>query len=254
MSDNHTSLVAPVIKQPVEGLSRSRLYRQIVDRIRSLIVDGSLQHGDRLPGEHELARRFGVSRTVVRESLKTLVENGLIEIRHGEGAFVCDGTVDALRQSLRFMMSFSSSRRLEDIVGLREILEPEIAFKAALNAGPEDIRHLERAVGKMEQNLETVEAYIAADNQFHLALAVATGSELLPRVLESVVDALVELRLHIGRVKDAPKRGQIYHRRILQTVANHQAAEARTAMIDHLRQVRDDVQRASKTTAKRKPA
>jgi GntR family transcriptional regulator, transcriptional repressor for pyruvate dehydrogenase complex len=104
----------------------------------------------------------------------------------------------------------------------------------------------------MEQNLDRVEAYIAADNQFHLALAVATGNELLPRVLESVVDALVELRMHIGRIKDAPKRGQVYHRQILQAVANHDAEKARSAMIEHLRQVRDDVQRASKTIAKRK--
>jgi GntR family transcriptional regulator, transcriptional repressor for pyruvate dehydrogenase complex len=252
MSDNPTSLKISFLTESTGGLSRSRLYQQIVDRIRKQIIDGSLQHGDRLPGEYELARRFGVSRTVIRESLKTLVENGLIEIRHGEGAFVCDGTVNALRQSLRLMMSFSGSRRLEDIVGLREILEPEIAYQAARHARPEDIRHLERAIGKMDQNLDAVEAYIAADNQFHLALAVATGNELLPRVLESVVDALVELRTHIGRVKEAPKRGQVHHRRILEAVANHRADEARTAMVDHLRQVRDDVQRASKTATKRK--
>jgi GntR family transcriptional repressor for pyruvate dehydrogenase complex len=229
-----------------EPLHRSLLYQQVVERLRSQIAAGSFRHGDRLPGEHELARHFGVSRTVIRESLRTLVENGLVQVRPGEGTFVIDGTSKALSQSLNFMLAFGSERKIDEIVELREILEPEIASRAAIHAVPSDITTLERALRVMDQNIDSIQGYVGADNQFHLALAVATRNELLPRVLESVVDALTQLRTFIGKVKDAPQRAQTHHRRILRAVANHHADEARIAMVEHLRQVRDDVKRASK--------
>lgn len=225
-------------------LERSRLYRQVVDQIRNQIATSVLQPGEKLPGEHDLARHFGVSRTVIREAMKTLAENGLVEVRAGEGTFIIDGTTSALKQSLTLMMSFGGERRLKDIVDLREMLEPEIAFKAALHATPDDINRLQRALRAMDLNLAAIKPYIVADNQFHLALAIATRNELLPRVLESVTGALTELREQIGRVKDAPLRGQVHHKLLLETIIQRDAKRARTVMINHLRQVRDDVTQA----------
>src|SRR5579863_1100400 len=82
----------------------SRLYEQIVQQIEESIVKGDLKPGDQLPAERELAQRFGVSRTAVREAVKALREKGLVEAYSGRGTFITDGTTQAVRQSLDLMV------------------------------------------------------------------------------------------------------------------------------------------------------
>ena len=82
----------------------SRLYEQIVQQIEESIVKGDLKPGDQLPAERELALRFGVSRTAVREAVKALREKGLVEAYSGRGTFITDGTTQAVRQSLDLMV------------------------------------------------------------------------------------------------------------------------------------------------------
>src|SRR5499426_3168263 len=83
--------------EPVKSI---RIYEDIVRQVKTLIADGRLTSGDRLPPERELAERFRVSRTSVREALRSLQSRGLIEIRAGEGAFVRDISVEALIEPL----------------------------------------------------------------------------------------------------------------------------------------------------------
>src|SRR5438034_11051066 len=73
----------------------SRLYEQIVQQIEESILKGALKPGDQLPAERDLAQRFGVSRTAVREAVKALREKGLVEAYSGRGTFITDGTSHA---------------------------------------------------------------------------------------------------------------------------------------------------------------
>ena len=84
----------------------SRLYQQIVEQIEQSIVAGELKPGDQLPAERDLAQRFGVSRTAVREAVKALREKGLVEAYPGRGTFIMDGTSRAIRQGLDFRFRF----------------------------------------------------------------------------------------------------------------------------------------------------
>lgn len=81
----------------------SHLYEQIVKQIEGSILKGELKPGDQLPAERELALRFGVSRTSVREGIKALREKGLLEAYTGLGTFIRDGTSKAVQQSLDLM-------------------------------------------------------------------------------------------------------------------------------------------------------
>ncbi len=98
---------AGFVSPPAEGnvvyklVRTSRLYEQIVQQIEDSIVKGDLKAGDQLPAERDLAQRFGVSRTAVREAVKALREKGLVEAYSGRGTFITDGTTQAVRQSLR---------------------------------------------------------------------------------------------------------------------------------------------------------
>jgi len=221
-------------------LSNIRLYEQMAQRIRDQIVDGDLSAGDKLPNERRLAEQYGVSRTVVREAIKTLKQEGLIEVRPGTGTFVVDATGEALTQSLGLMLSLGKDKSLLDIVEIREILEPEIAALAAQRATEEDIENMERAVRMMDENLEDIREYAVEDHSFHLALAKATQNTIIPRLIASIVDLLQELRERIALVDGARERGQMHHREIIEAVRSKDAATARAAMQEHLQQVRRD--------------
>jgi GntR family transcriptional repressor for pyruvate dehydrogenase complex len=172
--------------------------------------------------------------------MKTLIENGLVEVRRGQGTFVVDGTANALKQSLRHMMGFASEDRNQEMVEVRELLEPEIAARAAIRRDDADLDALRAAIHDMDAAIDNVTTFIEADNRFHLALANATHNHFIPRLLDSVVDLLQELRGQIFQVAGGSRRGQHHHRHILAAVQAGDAEAARQAMLAHLKQVRDD--------------
>src|ERR1700732_1918785 len=95
------SLAAKPIYRAVKT---SRLYEQIVQQVEDSILKGQLKPGDQLPAERDLAQAFGVSRTAVREAVKTLREKGLVEAYSGRGTFVTSGTAHSIRLTLDRMM------------------------------------------------------------------------------------------------------------------------------------------------------
>jgi GntR family transcriptional repressor for pyruvate dehydrogenase complex len=216
----------------------SKVFEQIAEQIEKRILNGELQRGDRLPTERELSEQFHASRTAVREAMKTLAQKGLVDMRPGRGTIVIDGTSQAMRDSLGLMMKVGQAGSSDSLVELREIIEPEIAALAAMRARDEQISAMCEAVKVMDINLSEVNAYIAADNDFHRALAKGTQNVLILALVDSIVDLLSEQRKQIFSTQGAPERGQIHHKRILESVIRHDAEAAREAMHAHLQQVR----------------
>lgn len=223
-------------------IQSSRLYEQIVSQIEKLILEGKLRPGDQLPAERELAEQFQVSRTAVREAIKTLREKGLVDIQTGRGTFITASTQQAMRKTLDWMVKAGDGDSQADLVQVREILEPAIAALAARMAMPQDIARLEQAVEAMDQALNDVDAFIEADLEFHLALAQATQNGLIPPLIDPIVDLLREQRKRMFLVAGGPERGQYHHRHILAAVKKRDAEAAQAAMLAHLNQVRDDSQ------------
>lgn len=219
----------------------NKVYQQIAKQIEQRILSGELREGDRLPTERELALQFRASRTAVREAMKTLAQKGLVDMRPGRGTIVIDGTSQAMRLSLGLMMRVGQLSNTVDLVEVREILEPEIAALAAARAQPEQILAMQVAVRAMDASLNDADAYIAADNDFHRALARATQNELILALVDSVVDLLSAQRKQIFAVAGGPERGQIHHKLLLASVIDGNPQAAREAMQAHLQQVRDDV-------------
>ncbi len=218
----------------------SRLYEQIVQQIEESIVKGDLKAGDQLPAERELAQRFGVSRTAVREAVKALREKGLVEAYSGRGTFITDGTTQAVRQSLDLMVKIGQPEGSTHLAEVRAILEPEIAALAALRIQETELATMREAVAVMDRAGHDPQAYIEADLDFHLALAEGAANPLILSLLDSIVGLLREQRLRIFRVPGGPERGQIHHKRILDAIERRDAEKAREAMRAHLTQVRDD--------------
>jgi GntR family transcriptional repressor for pyruvate dehydrogenase complex len=230
----------------------SRLYEQIVQQIEASIVKGDLKPGDQLPAERDLAQRFGVSRTAVREAVKALREKGLVEAYSGRGTFITDGTTQAVRQSLDLMVKIGQPEGSTHLAEVRAILEPEIAALAAVRIQDAELATMRDAVAAMDRaGAKDPELYIEADLDFHLALAEGAANPLILSLLDSIVALLREQRLRIFRVPGGPERGQIHHKRILDAVERRDAEKAREAMRAHLSQVRDD---SGAATSKRAPS
>lgn len=228
----------------------SRLYEQIVQQIEESIVKGDLKPGDQLPAERDLAQRFGVSRTAVREAVKALREKGLVEAYSGRGTFITDGTTQAVRQSLDLMVKIGQSEGSSQLAEVRAILEPEIAALAAQRIQESELATMREAVAVMDRSNQDPQAYIEADLDFHLALAEGADNPMILSLLDPIVGLLREQRLRIFQVPGGPQRGQVHHKRILEAVERHDPEAAREAMRLHLSQVRDDSQSQA---AKRSP-
>ncbi len=229
-------------------IQSSKVFERIAEQIEQRILSGELRPGDRLPTERELGEQFQASRTAVREAMKTLAQKGLVDMRPGRGTIVTDATSESVRDSLGLMMRVGQNARgSANLVEVREILEPEIAARAAERATDASIAALQKAVEMMDANLDNADAYIAADNDFHRVLAEATHNDLILALVDSIVDLLSEQRKHIFSVERGPERGQTYHKRLVEAVRAHDAQAAREAMHAHLQQVREDTMCSKRT-------
>jgi GntR family transcriptional repressor for pyruvate dehydrogenase complex len=218
----------------------SRLYEQIVKQIEDSILKGTLKAGDQLPAERELALKFGVSRTAVREAVKSLHEKGLVEAYSGRGTFITNGTSQAVTQSINLMMKIDQTDGSANLAEVRQILEPEIAALAATRIEEPQLALMREAFSVMDHALKDPEAYIEADLDFHLALAEAANNALILSLLDSIVGLLREQRIKIFFKEGGPERGQHHHAQILAAIEKRDPEASRAAMRDHLLQVRED--------------
>ena len=225
----------------------SKVFERVAEQIEKRILDGELHKGDRLPTERELADQFQVSRTAVREAMKILAQKGLVDMRPGRGTIVIDGASAAMQNSIGLMMKLKLGEigGSDSLVEFRTILEVEIAALAAARTTEKEISAMRMAIDAMDESLNDADAYIAADNIFHEALAQATQNALIIILINSIVNLLSEQRKQVFEVEGGPQRGQIHHRRILESVVRRDPEAARAAMRSHLQQVRDDVNAAA---------
>ncbi len=225
----------------------AKVFERVAEQIEKRILDGELQKGDRLPTERELADQFQVSRTAVREAMKILAQKGLVDMRPGRGTIVIDGASAAMQNSIGLMMKLKLGAigGSDSLVEFRTILEIEIAALAAARTTENEISVMRSAIAAMDESLNDADAFIAADNNFHEALAQATQNALIIILINSIVSLLSEQRKQIFDVEGGPQRGQIHHRRILESVIRRDPEAARAAMRSHLQQVRDDVNAAT---------
>lgn len=225
---------------PIQSL---KVFERVAGQVEQRILAGELRSGDRLPTERELAEQFQVSRTAVREALKILAQKGLVDMRPGRGTIVIDGAHEAMQNSIGLVMKLELGEvgGSDNLVEVREILEVEIAGLAAARATSKEIAALREAVEMMDDNLQDADAFIAADNRFHEALAQATQNTLILILVNSIVNLLSEQRKQVFGIEGGPQRGQIHHKCILESVIRHDSAAARAAMRAHLGQVREDV-------------
>jgi len=221
------------------------LANRVTHQIQELIINGHLQLGDRLPPERELARQFGVSRTVIREAVRALVAKSLLEVQPGSGTIVRSPTPQSVAQSMTLLLRAAQPEVDYDKVHeVRRLLEIEIAGKAAMRRSAEDLAELEAILLEGSETQDDPDCFPECDVAFHSALAHATHNELFPLLLDSMADIMVKVRQMGFQVPGMPARALKHHRSVFEQVKAGQAEGARQAMREHLIESEDTMRQA----------
>lgn len=221
------------------------LVHRVTGQVEQLIVKGELRPGDRLPPERELARQFGVSRTVVREAVRSLVAKGLLEVRPGSGTVVRSPSADAVAQSLMmFLRAGRPEFDCEKVMEIRRVLEVANAGFAAQRRTPENLAEMERILRDARTLSYDRYRFAELDVAFHAAVARATQNELLSLLLDSVADILLTWRQFTFDVPGTPERAVMYHHAIYEQIRRGDAEGARDAMREHLVESEDTMRKA----------
>ncbi|EJN09592.1 FadR/GntR family transcriptional regulator [Herbaspirillum sp. YR522] len=218
---------------PIEAIEPQRLYRQISDQLRKLIVDGEFQVGSRLPSERDLAVQLGVSRPSLREALIALEVEGHIEVHMGSGIYVRrpsppgEGEID-----------LSTEEGPLELIRAREMIEGEVAQAAAINASEAQIAAIEQAFQAMIDDTEGGINPLQADRLFHIRVAEATGNSVLVGLVTQLFDARLGplfKRLHSHFDSKVVWLEAIdEHALVMQALRARDPAAARAAMRRHM--------------------
>lgn len=221
-----------------EEIKEMKLHDRIINQIQVLIQDGRLKHGSQLPPERELAKIFQVSRHSLREAIRILEEKKILKTRIGSGTYVTledeAFAVDILARAIH-----REKNTQFEIFQFRELLEPQIAKLAAQNAIKEDICAIEAILKQQQENLDNVMESKALDEQFHLALAKATGNAVLFQVIELLNDILMKSREDHSQNIQRNKLSLEGHQHIFDAIQRKDSKTANDLMVAHLKGIRD---------------
>jgi len=205
--------------------------------VRKLIERKALRPGDQLPAERDLATRIGVSRPTVRMGLHALAAMGCVESRHGSGTFIPAGPPALVSEPLSLLAALHGFTR-DQMWDARRIFEVGAAGLAAECATPDHIASLAEEVASLFATIDTPQPFLVHDITFHRLVAAASGNPIVAAVVEMVSELYYEQRRKTAEqaserdLRDAAEA----HRKIYQAIRARDAAAARQAMNDHLRQ------------------
>jgi GntR family transcriptional repressor for pyruvate dehydrogenase complex len=217
-----------------------RRYEQVAAQIQGLIASGTLKPGDRLPPERELAAKFGVGRSSLRDAIRTLEVMGIVESRHGSGTVVRDLSTDSLVVPLASVLAHKRGL-VAELLDVRRMIEPALAARAAANATEEELSRLEDILRRQAEKVRRREPSIEEDSEFHYAIALAARNSVVLKVLDVLMDLLRESRARSLQVPGRPNRSYAGHRRILRAIKRRDGPAAEAAVRKHLKEIEEIV-------------
>lgn len=229
-----------------------RLSDQVAAQLQALVIKNGMKPGEKLPSERELCELLGVSRTVVREAVRSLAVKGLLEVRRGGGTTVRAPDAALVSEMMTMVLRTGASDvNFMHVQEVRRLLEVEIAGLAAERRDDDDLGKIADQIKSMLAHEDDPQRWAEADVAFHAAIAAATHNPLYPMLLGSIADMLMEVRLTGVNLPDTPKKAYHHHQMIFERIAARDRLGARKAMQDHLRESEETFQKARFTRLSR---
>lgn len=164
------------------------LSQSIADTLISMItIEKRFAAGDKLPNENELAAELSVSRTTIREAIKTLAARDIVEIQRGRGTFVTKGAL-AQKQEMEQLTAIKVNAK--DLYEMRLIFEPEAAYLAAERGTETEIRRILEYGRKVEEQIRAEQDRTENEQAFHKAIAQATHNEFMNQLMPILFQAI----------------------------------------------------------------
>lgn len=229
-----------------------KVYQHVVEQIQVMVMNGELKQGDKLPTERDLAEQLGVSRTSIREALRSLEMVGLIESRQGEGNFIGGNIKGNFLEplSVMFMLNQGNPR---DILELRMVIEVEAASLAAkrvkMEGREEDIKELNDILQKLRE-ASSEEESSNMDLQLHYKISEITGNYLITMLLDTI-SSLMETFIESARgmiLVDSENKEKLFseHQNIVDAISAGDSRKAVKAMRTHLDTVNKTMEKLQK--------
>ena len=182
----------------MSGLSNIKsklLAEQVQEQIYQYILEQQYETGSRIPNEFQLASRFGVGRSTIREAVKLLISRGVLEVRRGSGTYVVS-TAPTDLDPLGLLQFEDKMGLALDLANVRLMLEPGIAEMAALNATEEDIQKLRELCDVVEHKILAGESYIQEDIAFHTCVAACAKNKVVEQLIP-IIDTAVLMFVNV---------------------------------------------------------
>ena len=229
MKKPHRSPVESKIKRVTKISISDEIAKQIMD----LISRGELKPGDHLPSERELCKDFGASRSSLREALRCLSIVGVLNARVGEGTSVAEDGEKFLRKIIEWRL-ITERHDIENLLEVRMALEGVSAANTARHATEEQVEALRKLVARMQTSLNDEKAFAALDLEFHVAMAEASGNELVSDLIALVRGQLLKALHKVLVVPHALPAAHKEHAAIFEAIERRDPDGARRAMQAHL--------------------
>jgi GntR family transcriptional repressor for pyruvate dehydrogenase complex len=224
-----------------KSIKHTRISDEIANQIKTLISEGKLKPGDKLPPERELIKQFGVSRPSLREALNSLVATGFLEVKQAKRTYIKSLTSGVMEDPLSLLIKADALK----IFDLLEVREAWGAVHAAQRASEEDIQRLENIVEDMKIAVEEGRPWDKQDTDFHLALAQATHNTIQIHMMSTIYDILMDYMSAIfaGVFKDRDKARKLFqqHYQIFNAIKSRSPEKARERILKHLDYVESEL-------------
>ena len=211
-----------------------KLPEQIADKLREMIIQEEMKTGSKLPAEAELMARFGVSRSTVREAVKILQTENIVDIRQGQGTFLC--AMPGLKQD-PLGLRFADQQEL-----IAHLLEMRlgVAALAAQRRKDEDLAQMKQLLDKMDNAYLHGEDYTPYDAEFHSIIARAARNGVVERLLPTIHESIQAGYHHTQRVEGSYQRASQCHLDMYRGIMEHDSERARQAAQRHMMQTMHD--------------
>ncbi len=218
----------------MQKITKTRLSQDAAASIKEYLRKENATPGDKLPAERDLCERLGISRTSVREALRILEIQGVIEVRPGSGAYFL-GWKNELTLSLTEWLP-KNFENVREHFEVRQLIEPHAAALAAERATPQMIARIKETLEKFKHALlqEDLSATILADTEFHRLISEASGNHVLTLIMHTISRSLMDGWKASLRVPERPEKTTTEHQRIFDAICQRDSEAARLAMLTHL--------------------
>src|SRR5699024_492784 len=219
-----------------------RLSDRVAEDIWKLIaVDKKFVPGDQLQNENELSTELNVSRTTLREALRILVTNGILEIQRGKGTFV-KADVDIHQDMESFQQLTDARMDAKDLYEMRLIFEPEAAYYATLRASDSELNRILEYGEQIEEKIKHNEDRTEVEQKFHNAIAYATHNEFIDKLMPVIFQA-IDKGVMLSEKSELAVRDTLQdHQMIMEFMRARNAEGAKSAMKIHILHAMEDLE------------